>query len=115
MRSIFVAYSLTPPFPSDYNTRFSGIRPEHLERATHDLAGIRERLHALMDADSILVGHALENDLKTLRIIHHRCVDTALLFPHGSGAPYRKALRDLCVLFLDIYICFTLRYAVTKY
>ena len=81
--------------PSDYNTRFSGIRPEHLERATHDLAGIRERLHALMDADSILVGHALENDLKTLRIIHHRCVDTALLFPHGSGAPYRKALRDL--------------------
>ncbi|KAL1731028.1 hypothetical protein EV714DRAFT_283738 [Schizophyllum commune] len=88
----------------DYNTRFSGIRPEHLERATHDLAGIRERLHALMDADSILVGHALENDLKTLRIIHHRCVDTALLFPHGSGAPYRKALRDLAREHLGVVI-----------
>ncbi|KAL1743763.1 hypothetical protein HDZ31DRAFT_83208 [Schizophyllum fasciatum] len=88
----------------DYNTRFSGIKPAHLARATHDLAGIRERLHDLMDAESILVGHALENDLKTLRIVHHRCVDTALLFPHGSGAPYRKALRDLAREHLGVVI-----------
>lgn len=42
-----------------------------------------------------MIGHALENDLKTLRMIHHRCVDTALLFPHRAGLPYRRSLRDL--------------------
>ena len=29
----------------------------------------------------LLVGHALENDLKALSIIHYRCFDTAILFP----------------------------------
>ncbi|TRM67741.1 Rexo1 protein [Schizophyllum amplum] len=88
----------------DYNTRFSGVKPEHLQRATHDLAGIREKLHALMDEETILVGHALDNDLKTLRIVHRTCVDTALLFPHPHGAPYRKALRDLTREHLGVVI-----------
>lgn len=50
-----------------------------------------------MDSETILIGHALDNDLKTLRIIHHRCVDTVVLYPHSLGAPYRRALRDLYV------------------
>lgn len=30
-------------------------------------------------------------------MIHHRCVDTAVLFPHPQGPPYRRALRALSV------------------
>ena len=59
------------------------------------LASIRKTLDSFINADTILIGHALDNDLKTLRIIHHKCVDTALLFPHRSGPPYRRALKDL--------------------
>jgi RNA exonuclease 1 len=80
---------------SDYITRFSGITPEIYAKAVLPLASIRKTLDSLINADTILIGHALDNDLKTLRIIHHKCVDTALLFPHRSGPPYRRALRDL--------------------
>ena len=31
---------------------------------------------------NLQVGHALENDLAALRVLHSRCIDTAALFPH---------------------------------
>ncbi|KAK7060573.1 RNA exonuclease 3 [Paramarasmius palmivorus] len=80
----------------DYNTRFSGITAEEYNvKALLPLSSIRRSLDALLDADTILIGHALENDLRTLRIVHQHCVDTAIMFPHPAGAPYRRALRDL--------------------
>lgn len=80
---------------SDYVTRFSGITPEDYSKAVLPLASIRKSLDAFINADTIIVGHALDNDLKTLRIIHHTCVDTAILFPHRAGPPYRRSLKDL--------------------
>lgn len=79
----------------DYITRFSGITPEMLESAVLDLTRVRRALRAFIGSQTILVGHALENDLKTLRMVHHRVVDTCVLFPHKGGAPYRRALRDI--------------------
>jgi RNA exonuclease 1 len=79
----------------DYNTRFSGIKQEDHDKALKPLASIRKSLDALINSNTIMIGHALDNDLKTLRIIHHQCVDTAILFPHKAGPPYRRALRDL--------------------
>ncbi|KAL5527323.1 hypothetical protein ACEPAG_6114 [Sanghuangporus baumii] len=80
----------------DYNTRFSGITEEEYEKkALLPLKSIRRALDAYINSNTIIVGHALENDLKTLRMVHLRCVDTAVLFPHRSGPPYRRALRDL--------------------
>ncbi|KIM46093.1 hypothetical protein M413DRAFT_441153 [Hebeloma cylindrosporum] len=79
----------------DYNTRFSGITPENHATAVLTLASIRTTLDSLINSNTILIGHALDNDLKTLRIIHHRCIDTALLFPHRAGPPYRRSLKDL--------------------
>ncbi|KXN86438.1 RNA exonuclease 3 [Leucoagaricus sp. SymC.cos] len=79
----------------DYITRFSGMNEESHSKATLPLASIRKSLDKLINADTILVGHALDNDLKTMRIVHHKCVDTAILFPHRAGPPYRRALRDL--------------------
>ncbi|KAG5648975.1 hypothetical protein DXG03_000324 [Asterophora parasitica] len=79
----------------DYITRFSGITPATHAAAHLTLSGIRAALNAFIDTQTILIGHALDNDLKTLRIVHHRCVDTAIMFPHRAGAPYRRSLRDL--------------------
>ncbi|KAI0638158.1 ribonuclease H-like protein [Trametes polyzona] len=84
----------------DYNTRFSGITPEHLSGASLSLASIRRSMDAFINSRTIIIGHALENDLKTLRMIHHRCVDTAVLFPHSAGPPYRRALRALAKEYL---------------
>ena len=78
---------------SDYNTRFSGI--SSLDDAYLDLKAVQEVLCKQIGARTIIIGHALENDLKALRLIHHRCVDTCVLFPHRAGIPYRRALREL--------------------
>ncbi|GJE84208.1 ribonuclease H-like protein [Phanerochaete sordida] len=79
----------------DFNTRFSGITPENYAQAVSTLATVRKSLDRFINKKTIIIGHALENDLKTLRMIHHRCVDTVALFPHPSGPPYRRALRFL--------------------
>ncbi|KAF9055430.1 ribonuclease H-like protein [Hymenopellis radicata] len=88
----------------DFNTRFSGINQEIYAKATRPLSEIRKALNTIMNSETILIGHALENDLKTLRIIHHRCVDTAIMFPHPHGPPYRRALRDLARQHLGVKI-----------
>ena len=36
-------------------------------------------------AETLLVGHALENDLKVLMVLHGRVLDTAILFPHPKA------------------------------
>lgn len=80
----------------DFNTRFSGITPEaYTAGAVLPLSSIRRSLNTLINTRTIIIGHALENDLKTLRMVHHRCVDTVVLFPHPAGPPYRMALRTL--------------------
>ena len=42
------------------------------------------------------VGHSLENDLRGLRMLHMNVLDTAVLYSHPRGPPYRPALRVLC-------------------
>ncbi|KAI0773440.1 Rexo1 protein [Irpex lacteus] len=79
----------------DFNTRFSGITPESYATAVLPLTSIRQSLDLLINSNTIIIGHALDNDLKTLRMVHHRCVDTVAMFPHHLGPPYRKALRHL--------------------
>ncbi|ETW83986.1 hypothetical protein HETIRDRAFT_472359 [Heterobasidion irregulare TC 32-1] len=80
----------------DFNTRFSGITAtQYAAKARRSLREIRCSLDEFLSQDTILLGHGLENDLRTLRIMHHRCVDTAILFEHPRGFPFRKALRDL--------------------
>ncbi|KAF7301748.1 Exonuclease domain-containing protein [Mycena indigotica] len=88
----------------DFNTRFSGITEEEYGKAVLSLSAIREALDRLIDRDTILIGHGLDNDLNTLRIIHHNNVDTSIIFKHSAGPPYRKALRDLAREHLGISI-----------
>ncbi|KAJ6515799.1 Rexo1 protein [Mycena sanguinolenta] len=89
----------------DFNTRFSGITSaDYHANAVRPLAAIRATLDTLINRDTVLIGHAIDNDLNTLRIVHDVVVDTAVIFRHSAGPPYRKALRDLAREHLGITI-----------
>ncbi|XP_019127923.2 RNA exonuclease 1 homolog [Larimichthys crocea] len=79
----------------DYNTRFSGVTEEDLESATISLRDVQAVLLSMFSAESILIGHSLESDLLALKLIHSSVVDTAIVFPHRLGLPYKRALRNL--------------------
>lgn len=80
----------------DYNTRFSGITARDLSgRRGKQLRDVQNDLMGFINADTILVGHGLENDLRALRLVHGTVVDTAVTFPHYHGLPYRRSLRSL--------------------
>jgi DNA polymerase III epsilon subunit-like protein len=105
----------------DVNTRFSGITTEQfLNAKPYDPADPKPKRNDLRIVESPYVardlflahvttttpvlGHALENDLNTLRIIHPNIVDTVLLFPHKRGLPLRHGLRALAKDKLDLDI-----------
>ncbi|KFY33573.1 hypothetical protein V495_08291, partial [Pseudogymnoascus sp. VKM F-4514 (FW-929)] len=113
----------------DLNTRWSGVSASQLTNApplpdkptdpspttrssTDSLKGIpklhivpspasaRELLLRFLTPRTPVIGHGLENDLNAVRLIHPTVIDTALLFPHQAGLPYRHALRTLASLHL---------------
>ncbi|XP_068159022.1 uncharacterized protein prage isoform X1 [Drosophila tropicalis] len=83
----------------DFNTRYSGITEKDLVEAK-SLAQVQRDLLELISADTILIGHGLDNDLRALRIAHNTLIDTSISFPHASGFPYRRALRHLTKMHL---------------
>lgn len=94
---------IVPTLPvTDYLTRYSGITPSMLRAATVTHAQAQERVVQLLDeVPSVLVGHSLECDLLSLRLVHTRLIDTSLLFPHPAGLPVRHSLRHLSRVYLD--------------
>ncbi|XP_075154630.1 RNA exonuclease prage isoform X2 [Haematobia irritans] len=88
----------------DYNTRFSGITEKDLSPNSNNsiktFAQVQQDLLKLIDADTILIGHGLDNDLRVLRMVHKTIVDTSLIFSHSTGYPYRRSLKNLTKSFL---------------
>lgn len=81
---------------TDFNTRFSGITQEMFESGT--VVSFDEAIELMkfhVSRTTIIIGHGLDNDLSSLRLIHHAILDTALLYPHPRNRPYRLALKDL--------------------
>jgi RNA exonuclease 1 len=90
-----------PEFPVlDYLTQFSGITPSLLNSATKTLELVQKDLKTLINSSSVLCGHSLENDLKSLKLIHTRVCDTSLLFPH-KFAGRRLSLKSLSTQYLN--------------
>ncbi|EEH48510.1 uncharacterized protein PADG_04589 [Paracoccidioides brasiliensis Pb18] len=84
------------------NNNHSGIPPSlPVVDSPH---AARALLFQHLQPETPLIGHALENDLKACRIIHPTIVDSALLYPHPRGLPYRFGLRALTSKFLGRHI-----------
>lgn len=76
---------------------YVSVRPLKVTASSAD--AIRE-LKGWVDDRTIIVGHSLECDLKALAITHCRIIDTAVLFPHNQGLPFKMSLRQLTKKYL---------------
>jgi DNA polymerase III epsilon subunit-like protein len=72
----------------DYITEYSGISAIMLEDIDTRIEDIQVRLLAMIDEDDIIVGHSLENDLRALRLIHDKVIDTSVIFRGANGRKF---------------------------
>ncbi|KAI1089238.1 ribonuclease H-like protein [Rostrohypoxylon terebratum] len=83
----------------DYRTRWSGITLTKMVTAKASgktLDGwpaAREKLFEFADEDTILVGHALQHDLRVLYIAHRRVLDSAVLVAEAVFGRAQRLLR----------------------
>ena len=81
--------------------RFSGITPESLKGTSATLKDIQQRLLELLTPTTVLIGHSLDSDLKSLKMTHPFIVDTSVLFPHPRGPPLKSSLKWLAQKYLS--------------
>ena len=79
----------------DYNTRWSGMNEKILKNCKKTLKNVQMELLEIFNKDTILIGHSLDSDFKSLKLIHRKVIDTSVVFPHKLGLPYKRALRNL--------------------
>uniref|UniRef100_A0A8C0FDZ2 Exonuclease domain-containing protein n=1 Tax=Bubo bubo TaxID=30461 RepID=A0A8C0FDZ2_BUBBB len=84
----------------DCDKRLSGVTKDDLKNTTTSFQSVQAILLNLFSADTILIGHSLENDLFALKLIHDRVVDTSVVFPYRLGLPHKIELRCLMADYL---------------
>ncbi|KAF8984136.1 hypothetical protein BGZ46_008752 [Entomortierella lignicola] len=85
----------------DYLTQYSGMTAARLEGVTKRLVDVQKLVSKLVDYNTVLVGHSLENDMKVLKLAHPFIIDTSLIFHHTRGPPYRPGLKWLAQKWLQ--------------
>ena len=83
----------------DYITEYSGISAVMLEDIDTRIEDIQVRLLAMIDEDDIIVGHSLENDLRALRLIHDKVIDSSVIFRGANGRKF--SLKHLSNVLLN--------------
>jgi DNA polymerase III epsilon subunit-like protein len=76
-----------PRYPPvlDYNGKWSGLSPELFASGALPVvsfAELVEQLAGIIDGQTIIIGHSLENDLRVLGMSHDRVIDTSIIYPH---------------------------------
>ncbi|VUZ47333.1 unnamed protein product [Hymenolepis diminuta] len=81
----------------DPNTKYSGLTREDVEQATATLQTVQSDLQRILDKDTILIGHSLENDMIALKIIHDKIVDTSIVFSMNTSPNRKRGLKYLAM------------------
>ncbi|OHT10290.1 exonuclease family protein [Tritrichomonas foetus] len=79
----------------DYRTEFSGITPEKLENVTITSYEVVKALSAFADQNTIIIGHSLENDFRSMKLIHKKVIDTTILYNRDCQYPFKPPLERL--------------------
>lgn len=78
----------------DYLTPFSGITKEMMDTCSMTLETAREQLRNLIPAQTILIGHSIEHDLRCIGFHHDRVIDTCTLYRENTIKLKLKTLAD---------------------
>lgn len=58
-----------------------------MQGVTTRLSDAQQHVMRFVGPDTFLVGHALDNDLKVLKLVHEKNLDTGMLYPHARVCP----------------------------
>jgi RNA exonuclease 1 len=78
----------------DYRTRINGIAKEHLENVEFTLRHAQAFMLALCSQETVIVGHALHNDLVALNFEHDVVADSSFLFRSKDSPAATPSLKD---------------------
>ena len=81
----------------DYRSRINGIKREDLEPVEFTIAHAQAFMKALCSRETVIIGHALQNDLSALRMEHHCNADSAMLFSVKDEENATCSLKDLAM------------------
>jgi RNA exonuclease 1 len=80
---------------TDYRSRINGIKKEHLEKVEFTLRHAQAFMMALCSEETVIIGHAVQNDLSALQMEHHVNVDSSFLFHATDNPSATVSLKDL--------------------
>ncbi|KAH7025732.1 uncharacterized protein B0I36DRAFT_249183 [Microdochium trichocladiopsis] len=87
---------VTPLTTSDNNSSSLNHPQQRKLKLVPSPEAARSLMFSLMSPRTPVIGHALENDLNAVRMVHPTVVDTVLLYPHKRGGlPLRYGLKYL--------------------
>ena len=74
-----------------------------LSKTTKTLRDVHTDLRrmGIVTKDTILIGHSIDSDLRALRMVHGRVIDTSHLYPHPRGPPFKHSLKTLAKEYLS--------------
>jgi RNA exonuclease 1 len=84
-----------PSWPvTDYRTRINGVTKEHLDPVEFTLRHAQAFMMALCNEETVIVGHALHNDLVALNMEHDVVADSSFLFHAKDNPTATPSLKD---------------------
>jgi len=84
-----------PSWPvTDYRTRINGVAKEHLDSVEFTLRHAQAFMMALCSEETVIVGHAVHNDLVALNMEHDVVADSSFLFRGKESPSSPVSLKD---------------------
>jgi len=74
----------------DLRTSISGIVMENIANATKYPENAIDSLSVFADQHTIIIGHSLENDMKALKLLHTKIIDTSIIYNNEPNIYYPK-------------------------